>query len=415
MDISKVPTSLKPTWDKVSKDGNISDKDYGALLKAAAPTGKNEEIALDEEKFLKNLKNNIEKSNSKEGVSVKSLSFVDEKPSIQKNSSQVTKSEVEWAKALEKKIQSGYQPNKAEINKYQEIYKNLNDPFSNNKIASESVPKKLSGPSMGAIVGAAVAGAFSSWGDIKSSPPPKDELFPGGVKGISSKDINQGGLGDCYLLSAMASLAENRPQDIMKMIKDNGNNTYTVNFPGVKGGTVTVDKPTSQELSKNASRASNGGIWVAVMEKAFMKLDKAGAFGGFPGSGITIMTGHSNDVDALSMTSKDTTRAKLKKATQENKIVTAGISRKLIGKDKDNIVSAHAYSVLSYDSKTDTVRVKNPWGDGSSDFKGIKHPDGNDDGTFTLTLDEFDRIFSNVSYEENSKDQKFRVAGVVAF
>ncbi len=30
-------------------------------------------------------------------------------------------------------------------------------------------------------------------------------------------------------------------------------------------------------------------------------------------------------------------------------------------------------------------------------------------------LDEFDRIFSNVSYEGNSKDQKLSIAGVVAF
>lgn len=235
------------------------------------------------------------------------------------------------------------------------------------------------------------------------------ELFPNGIKSINSTNVIQGNRSDCYLLSAIASLADKRPEEIMKMIKSNGNNTYTVTFAGIKNGTVTIEKPTNAELDKYVSRGTDSSIWAAVIEKAYMKLDVAGGVGGTVGSGINIITGHVTDADTLALTSKDETRSKLKEATKENKIITAAVS--VIGDKKNNVFSRHNYSVLSYDEKSDTVKIRNPWGE--RDFKNIKNPDNKDDGVVTLTMDEFNEKFTFIAYEKSENTKKNNILKLV--
>jgi len=242
------------------------------------------------------------------------------------------------------------------------------------------------------------------------------ELFPGGVKGISKHDVDQGGLGSCYLLAAAAGLAHHRPEEIIKMITDHGNGTYSVKFPGVSKA-VTIDKPTAAELNKYASRGSNGSTWVAVIEKAYAKhtnnsrwfskdnkYDAVG--GGFLSTGIHPLTGNSTNTDTLALTRKSTTRSRLQNALKNKRVVTASVnsvSAAIWGKDKTkdkyNLPSGHVYTVLSYDRASDTLRVRNPWGPGS-DAKNLKHSDNKNDGAFTMTLDEFYEHFSFIGYEE---------------
>jgi hypothetical protein len=344
-----IPPKLKATWEKVSKDGQITKQEFQQLKKVAEPTGKASDLSLEEALFLSAISIGIDKSPDKEGIAVKNINFLPEEDKPPK----VT--------------------------------------FSDELPPLEGLP-----------------------GDPEKDTSKDYELFPNGVQDINASNVIQGSSGLCYLLSAIASLAENRPKDIMNMIKDNGNNTYTVTFPGVRNGTVTVQRPTDYELKEYTEPGHNSSIWAAVMTKAYMKLDLTANFGSTDGTGITIITGHSVDTDILALTSKDETRKKLKIATQGNKIITAGINGLMGGVDENNIVSKHTYSVLSYDEKTDTVKVRNPWG--ILDFKNIKHPDKSQhDGTFTLTIDEFDAIFSNIAYEENSNSKKFNFAGIVAF
>lgn len=47
---------------------------------------------------------------------------------------------------------------------------------------------------------------------------------------VKWSDINQGKLGSCWLLSSLASIADNNPDKIKEMIIDNGNETYGVRF-----------------------------------------------------------------------------------------------------------------------------------------------------------------------------------------
>jgi hypothetical protein len=48
--------------------------------------------------------------------------------------------------------------------------------------------------------------------------------------GPSMNDVNQGYLGDCYLLSSLAEVAKQNPDIIHSMFTDNGNGTYGVRF-----------------------------------------------------------------------------------------------------------------------------------------------------------------------------------------
>jgi len=104
----------------------------------------------------------------------------------------------------------------------------------------------------------------------------RDALFP---HDPSVKDIEQGALGDCYLLAALASVVATRPDKIRSMIKDNGDGTVTVTFHKVDRGqggqrvfagtsAVTVQKSLA---SGRMSRlyADGKAIWPALIEKAY--------------------------------------------------------------------------------------------------------------------------------------------------
>lgn len=234
-------------------------------------------------------------------------------------------------------------------------------------------------------------------------------IFPGGVKEISPSDIDQNGIGDCYYLSSLASLAQQRPQDIVNMIKDNGNGTCTVTFPqknlGIKTPVkVTVSIPTDDEISKyeGAGKGSNGSVWGVIMEKAYIEGHLFGkteveSSGFMIGKGISDITGNSTDVDYLGMTRDKTTRNKIEQKIKDNKIIVASTFGD--GDKSKNISPSHVYSILAYDRATDMVTVRNPWGT-SGEPKDIQNNDGVKDGVFKLSLKEFNDLFSLICYED---------------
>jgi hypothetical protein len=205
------------------------------------------------------------------------------------------------------------------------------------------------------------------------------KIFPNGIKGISPSDINQNQIGDCYFLSCLACLAQNKPKEI------------------------NVKIPTDDEISKGggAGKGSNGSIWVAILEKAYLQdhtfgktqVEKSGFM---IGKGISDLTGHGNDTDYLTITRNSTTRNKLEEKLNSGKIVLGSTFGD--GDESKNISSSHVYSILAYDRKTDLITIKNPWG-ASGEPNGIKNNDGISDGVFKLTMSEFNDMFSLICYE----------------
>lgn len=231
-------------------------------------------------------------------------------------------------------------------------------------------------------------------------------ISPKKASDIDFRHIQQGGAGDCYFLAALASQAQRNPQKIVDMIKDNGDGTFNIKF---SNKTVKINAPTSSELGLYA----DGAGWVALVEKGYAvyrnestllkkenPFDVSGGGSMIIGRSIKELTGNSYDTDMVKLTPKNSTRAKLTDATNNNKLMTASINKTLIGKSEFNLPDAHVYTILGFDSKTDKVKIRNPWGHTEAQDSNNNARDGRDDGIFELTIDEFYRAFSMVAYEQ---------------
>ena len=83
-------------------------------------------------------------------------------------------------------------------------------------------------------------------------------------------DVNQGAIGDCYLVAALAAIAASTPGEIYNMIKDNGDGTVNVRmFDPTGGGAPTAKYFTIQKSLVTNGRHSEGALWVPLLEKAY--------------------------------------------------------------------------------------------------------------------------------------------------
>lgn len=214
------------------------------------------------------------------------------------------------------------------------------------------------------------------------------EEYPGdlfvGVKddtaSVDTSDIAQGGIGDCYYLSAMAAIVRKDPKAVSDRIRQNADGTYSVDFyrkrnfwelwkPEYTKETVTVDNkfPVNKYggllFAHYGDRADNEGrnpeLWVMVMEKAYAKF--RGSYndigsGGVGGSAMEDLTGKDSSTHLAAFTSLD------QLAEWENKgyAVTA-CSMRAFG-TKEEVVKSHVYYVMAVDTEKRTVTMGNPWG-----------------------------------------------------
>jgi len=93
---------------------------------------------------------------------------------------------------------------------------------------------------------------------------------PGGAAGIKAEQVIQGDVNDCFFMAPTAAFALDNKDVISKSIQQNKDGTFTVTFAGARDKPVTVAAPTADELKKYA-QVGGGGVWPAVMEKAFGK------------------------------------------------------------------------------------------------------------------------------------------------
>ena len=131
-------------------------------------------------------------------------------------------------------------------------------------------------------------GKFDDGARIVGWDPSTDPLFrsPGGEGSIHANDIDQWRLGDCYLVSALASLASADPDLIRDAVVDNGDGTYTVTLHEWVDGelvpvemTVTNEMPiteyhndetdTWEPIEGYTAGEADGELWPRIYEKAY--------------------------------------------------------------------------------------------------------------------------------------------------
>ena len=97
--------------------------------------------------------------------------------------------------------------------------------------------------------------------------------------GPSMNDINQGYLGDCYLLASLAEVAKQNVNAIKSMFVDNGNGTYGVRFfeNGVANW-VTVNS--SLAYGGTIFNSASADMWAGLAEKGYAQLQASGVVTG---------------------------------------------------------------------------------------------------------------------------------------
>lgn len=276
---------------------------------------------------------------------------------------------------------------------------------------------------------------------------------------IDPNDILQGGLGDCYFLAAIASIA-NKSQRLERIFLTKQYNTegiYVVALcvNGIWEDVVMDDRFPCRRLSKDI--AFNGSksdeLWVMLLEKAWAKLH-----GGYLNIAAGLTREALRDLTGASAKTFFTAEGKenlwlvMLESHSKDYILTAGSDDLNYGSDayisKIGIAGSHAYSVLGvfelvssggrykllkyvdrnqYQSsqKTRIVQIRNPWGKG--EWKGdwsdnspkwnpeLKQELGvkpQDDGIFFMDFDNFCKYYSDVQvcyYHDNHKYSAIKI------
>jgi hypothetical protein len=228
------------------------------------------------------------------------------------------------------------------------------------------------------------------------------------VDGVRASDITQGYIGDCYMISALASVAHLHPDAIANAMKDLGDGTVEVTFQTSAGPrSVLVDKelPTKDGKGFYARSTDVKELWGPLLEKAFAEFTRrgyAGIDGMKPeaalstGHVLTMLTGgQPGYVDLKSGGHDQAVVFDTLKSLLEQKLPTILST----GAEPDRYMNtglygSHGYSVLGVveENGQKLVELRNPWG--------FAEPSGNgaDDGVFRLPIADvmkhFDGLFT---------------------
>ncbi|MEN9799973.1 MAG: hypothetical protein RL653_3670 [Pseudomonadota bacterium] len=243
----------------------------------------------------------------------------------------------------------------------------------------------------------------------------KGPLFTDGVR---PEDVKQGQIGNCYFPAAIAALAKSDPDALQRMIKSNGDGTYTVTFKEqdyATGRFKDVQVKVDGDLYVRSYGAplygsSNGDtsadrmeLWYPLVEKAYaawhgsyndigdggFSSDVLQAVLGKPGRDMTVST---------APTTMDRVWNQVRKGVDSKWPVAAGTHGDTQSGLYTNsgVYADHAYSVIGYEERNGEryVQLRNPWGE--------SEPSGNgaNDGIFSLKLSDFCRLYQNLMWAE---------------
>mgnify|MGYP006289000415 CR=1 FL=1 len=218
----------------------------------------------------------------------------------------------------------------------------------------------------------------------------------GDVADVEPNDVHQGNLGDCFLLASMAAIARQNPEAIRRMIRDNGDGTYTVTlyrnsrplrfwqpeYTPVEVE-VTQEFPAVDGEPVFAQPGDGGGaqqeLWTLLVEKAYAQ--QQGGYGDLEGgwghTAMSAMTGVESEWHAPSSISLGDLAGHF---DQGHAITVSSLAdlRVEVGGEavwdipdasdvhplfqSDVLFEHHEYYVTGVSPETGTVSIRNPWG-----------------------------------------------------
>jgi hypothetical protein len=228
--------------------------------------------------------------------------------------------------------------------------------------------------------------SVSAIGEANYNPTYKASTLPlYGASGTPKyTDVNQGYLGDCYFVSALGETALQDPSLIEKMITNNGNGTYSVEFyVNGQADYVTVNSQLPvmgggyEWANGSTLEFANGPVeWVALVEKAFVELNAqtaAASYGGHStgdayedingGTAISLSEITDQTFNTYNLTSKESTASLASLMSTLSTDFKAGdeIILSTPNVDNGNLVGDHMYMITGVNSSAGTISIQNPW------------------------------------------------------
>ena len=214
----------------------------------------------------------------------------------------------------------------------------------------------------------------------------------------SHSDEYQGSLGDCYLISALGTLADSNPAAIQNMIINNGDGTYTVRFytgplgvinngsgvisAGFSTGVGTADYVTVDSMLPASSSGvlqyadygascgnSANALWIPLIEKAYAQWNETGKEGGdgknaycdIQGGWMATVDAQSLGYNAADYIMTTTGQQAAISALAAHQAVTIG-TQNWTAATNLGLYANHAYAITAYNASTNTFTLYNPWG-----------------------------------------------------
>jgi len=246
-------------------------------------------------------------------------------------------------------------------------------------------------------------------------------IFPGSVCydtiNITADDIEQGSIGDCWLLSAFGSIATKSPKSITDcIIYDDPTNGYTIiklrNYHFCVDHWIPVVKENGVIKRLLSPKACQKEYWPIVLEKAFIKLfnshecpsdiqkyntkrrlsknlplqgyDYTDIHGGFPRWALSVIL--QVQLDPLYTSNRKDWCSILEDEKNYICIACACTSSEYDDSvTSEGFVYGHAYSIIGTDKENRLIRVRNPW----STYESKIYDDNCDDGEFWVDEETF--------------------------
>jgi hypothetical protein len=248
------------------------------------------------------------------------------------------------------------------------------------------------------------------------------KLFPGRLfRGAARAwEVRQGDLADCHFSAAASALAAAQPESLPRILRDNGNGTYTATFKRLdrksrsyRSEEVTVTsalyvRPSGHLLygwTPGAPELRRMALWWPILEKAYAawhqdSYHRVGQGGTACGVLAALLGGAPREI-AVAGGDRSWRQLRDWHAQGRPLVAATGSLAQTLRYRNHRIFPCHSYSVLDCEETRNgrVLLLHNPWGQSTPDLDG-----GLGHGIFRLDLDRFVRLFVAVQTVAPARD-----------